>query len=52
MSWMFKDDSDWSNPISIKGKSSWEDNCAAQETVEEHVDDAKDKSEKDNSEVV
>ena len=26
MSWMCKDDRDWSSPISIKGKSSWEDN--------------------------
>ena len=55
MSWMCKDDRDYSNPISIKGKSSWEDNCASQETVDEHVDSNvkdKDESEKNISEVV
>lgn len=54
MSWMCKDDRDYSSPISIKGKSSWEDNYASQETVKEHVDsnENKDESEKNISEVV
>ena len=46
MSWMCKDDRDWSSPISIKGKSSWEDNilaeseaaCSPQEIAEADCD--------------
>ena len=33
MSWMCKDDRDWSNPISIKGKCSWEDYIPAESKV-------------------
>jgi hypothetical protein len=43
MSRLFKDDSDYSNPISIKGKSSWEDNSPTESEVECFSQDAKDK---------
>ena len=43
MSWMCKDDRDYSSPISIKGKSSWEDNPPAESEAECSSQDAKDK---------
>ena len=46
MSWICKDDRDYSNPISIKGKSSWEDNPPAELEVECFSQDAKDKATK------
>lgn len=45
MSWMCKYDSGYSSPISIKGKSSWEDNPPAESEVSS-------KEETDNKEEV
>lgn len=43
MSWMCKHDSGYSSPLSIKGKSSWEDStptvaCSSQEIAEADCD--------------
>ena len=46
MSWMCKDDSGYSSPLSIKGKSSWEDNPPTESEVERSSQDAKDKATK------
>ena len=46
MSWMCKDDRDYSNPISIKGKSSWEDNPPIESEIKCSSQDTKDKATK------